>query len=245
MSDAVLTNTATIDLARQAIEDIALPGTVGEHVGYDEVEQRVGTHYFASLLPGYHQWRWAATVARVPRAKKATVSETNLLPGAGALLSPDWVPYADRLAPGDLGPGDILPYVADDPYLEAGFEATGDEEVDQMAQWELGLGRIRVLSGEGREAAATRWNEGERGPRDAAKAPEACSSCGFFLPLPGVLRRSFGVCANGWSPADGTVVALDYGCGAHSEVDLPTPTPDRVPPPILDDNWLDVSPAST
>lgn len=240
MADTVLTNPATLALAREVLDTVALPGTVGEHQGYEEVGDRVGTHFFASTSTGYVGWRWAVAVTRIPRAKKATVSETNLVPGDGALLSPDWLPYADRLAPGDLGPGDILPFVADDPYLEAGFEATGEEEVDQTAQWELGLGRVRVLSGEGREAAATRWIEGERGPRDASKAPEPCSSCGFFMPLPGILRQTFGVCANGWSPADGTVVALDYGCGAHSEVDVPTPTPEYVPPPILDDDQLDI-----
>ena len=32
--------------------------------------------------------------------KKVTVCEANLVPGEGALLSPDWLPYAERLAPG-------------------------------------------------------------------------------------------------------------------------------------------------
>ena len=89
------------------------------------------------------------SVARVPRAKVATVCETNLLPGPEAVLAPEWLPYADRLAPGDLGAGDVLPRRLDDPNLEAGFEATGDEDVDQMAFFELGLGRPRVLALEG------------------------------------------------------------------------------------------------
>jgi hypothetical protein len=33
----------------------------------------------------------------------------------------------------------------------------------------------------------------------------------------GSLGAVFGVCANGQSPEDGTVVSLDHGCGAHSE----------------------------
>ena len=72
-----------------------------------------------------------------------------------------------------------------------------------MALWELGLGRKRVLSAEGREAAAQRWYEGECGPHAevAAKAPAPCSSCGFFLPMAGALRSFFGVCANEWSPS--------------------------------------------
>ena len=39
-----------------------------------------------------------------------------------------------------------------------------------MAFFELGLGRPRVLSRQGREAAATRWYEGEHGPRAAVAA---------------------------------------------------------------------------
>ena len=60
-------------------------------------------------------------------------------------------------------------------------------------------------------------------------------SCGFFVPMSGALRSVFGVCANEWSPADGTVVALDFGCGAHSEVDVERRAPEPVDPPVLDE----------
>lgn len=222
-SDAVLA--AAVELARGAAEEIAEAGTVGEHLGMTMDEERLGTHYFACTAKAYPGWRWAVTVARVPRGKVATICETNLVPGDGALLAPAWVPYADRLAPGDLGAGDVLPYKEDDPLLEPGFEATGDEDVDEMAEFELGLGRPRVLSAEGREAAAQRWYDGDNGPRSevAEKAPAPCSTCGYFLPMAGALRSFFGVCANAWSPSDGRVVSLDHGCGAHSEVDAPAP----------------------
>lgn len=240
-SDATLA--AAVDLARSAAEAIAERGTVGDHAGFDLVEERVGTHYFACTSRAYPGWWWAVIVARAPRSKTATVSETNLVPGPGALLSPEWLPYADRLAPGDLGPGDVLPYRADDPHLEPGFEATGDEDVDQMAYFELGLGRPRVLSPEGREAAAQRWYDGDHGPtaEEALKSPSPCSSCGYFVPMAGVLRTTFGVCANEWSASDGRVVSLDHGCGAHSELDVVPPEPEHVPPPILDDLVYDLS----
>ncbi len=131
----------------------------------------------------------------MPRGKVATVCETNLVPGDGALLSPEWLPYADRIAPGDLGAGDVLPYKEDDPLLEAGFEATGDEEVDELATYELGLGRKRVLSAEGREAAAQRWYEGENGPHRRGRregvlrpAPPAGTSSRWRVPS-GFFRR--------------------------------------------------------
>ena len=235
-TDAVLT--AAVDFAREAALAIAEGDTVGEHLSAELEDDRLVTHSFACTASAYPGWRWAVTLARSPRARKATVSEVHLLPGAGALLSPGWLPYAERLAPGDIGPSDRTPYVDADPHLEAGFEATGEEDVDQMAQWELGLGRKRVLSAEGRDAAATRWYEGEHGPdsETARKALQPCSTCGYFLPMAGALRSTFGVCSNEWSPADGSVVSLTFGCGAHSEVDVEKREPDRVEPPVLDDD---------
>lgn len=231
-----------VDLAREAAEEIAEAGTVGDHLGMVMDGERIGTHRFVCTARAYRGWTWAVTLARVPRSKHVTVCETNLLPGDDALLSPEWVPYAQRLAPGDLGAGDVLPYQEDDPRLEAGFEATGDEDVDQTALWELGLGRSRVLSAQGREEAAQRWYDGGHGPTAevAAKAPAACTTCGYFVPMAGALRAVFGVCANEWSPSDGTVVSLDHGCGAHSETDVAAGRPIPVPPPLVDDHAVDV-----
>lgn len=240
--DAVLAS--AVDLARAALEEIAEPGTVGPHLGMEMLEERLAMHWFECTSAGYRGWRWGASMARVPRGKVATVCETNLLPGAGAVLSPEWLPYAERLAPGDLGAGDVLPYKPDDPNLEAGFEATGDEDVDQMAFWELGLGRPRVLSAEGREVAATRWYEGEHGPNAdvAAKATDHCTTCGYFVPMAGALRAVFGVCANEWSPSDGKVVSYDHGCGAHSETDVEQAEP-ALGTPIVDEFAVDIEPA--
>ncbi len=233
---------AATDLAREAAESIAEPGAVGEHLGAEMDGERLATHYFACAAAAYPGWRWAVTVARVSRSKKVTVCETNLMPGEGALLAPEWLPYADRIAPGDMGVGDVLPFIDEDPRLEPGFEATGEEDVDQVALWELGLGRPRVLSAEGRAEAAERWHEGDNGPSSpvAQQAPAPCSTCGFFVPMAGALRSFFGVCANAWSPSDGRVVSLDHGCGAHSEAEM---LPSEGPPAgrtVLDELTLDV-----
>ena len=163
------------------------------------------------------------TLSRVPRSKAVTVSEVNLLPGEGALLSPQWLPWADRLAPGDLSAGRRAAQAGRRPVPGAGLR--GDRATrtsTQLALWELGLGRPRVLSLLGREDAAQRWYEGSHGPRDphAEQAPAKCTTCGYFVPMAGALRQVFGVCANEWSPSDGSVVSLDHGCGAHSEVDV-------------------------
>lgn len=230
--DAVLA--AAVGDARAAAVEIAEPGTVGDHLGVRMEGDRLATHLFACTAPAYRGWTWAVTVARVPRSKHVTICETHLVPGEGALLAPDWVPYAQRLAPGDIGAGDVMPYIEDDQNLEPGFEATGAEDVDQMALFELGLGRPRVLSAEGRERAAQRWYDGTHGPRSAVaeKAHERCTSCGYYVPMAGALRALFGVCANAWSPSDGQVVSLDHGCGAHSESDVspapPVPVGERL-----------------
>ena len=247
MSAAVKADPALIggvQLALDALAESAEPGSVGDHLGATMVAERLALHSFACTASAYPGWVWTVSLARAPRSKTVTVCETALLPGADALQAPAWLPYADRLAPGDVGPGDVTPYVEDDPLLVAGFEATGDEDVDATALWELGLGRARVLSSQGRAEAAQRWYDGDHGPGAAVavKAPAPCASCGFFVPIAGALRSVFGLCANEWSPSDGTVVSIDHGCGAHSEVDAARPEPEVVSPPIVDDFLLDTTP---
>jgi hypothetical protein len=217
VKDTVLSG--AVDLAREAAEELAEPGHVGEHVGAEPDGERLVTHYFACLNPAYRGWRWAVTLSRVPRGKTATVAEAVLLPGADALLAPEWVPWSERLQPGDLGVGDLLPTREDDERLVPGYTATG-EDADELALWELGLGRARVLSPIGRDDAVDRWYSGEHGPHApiAEAAPARCASCGFLTLMAGSLRRLFGVCTNEYSPSDGRVVSFDHGCGAHSEV---------------------------
>lgn len=231
-----------VEVARLAAIEIAEPGTVGDHQGSVVEAERLVTHFFSCTAPAYPGWRWAITLARPPRARRATVSEAHLVPGDSALVSPEWLPYVERLAPGDIGAGDRTPFQVEDPLLEAGFEATGDEDVDQVGFVELGLGRPRVLSAEGRDRAARRWYDGARGPTAevARQAPAPCSSCGFFVPMAGALRSVFGVCANEWSPSDGGVVSLDHGCGAHSEVDVEQRAAEPAEQPVLDDLAYDV-----
>ncbi|OKI10036.1 hypothetical protein A6A06_05340 [Streptomyces sp. CB02923] len=112
-----------VDLARAAAEEAAAPGTVGEHVDAVVDGDRVVTHLFECKEAGYRGWRWAVTVARASRAKHVTLDESVLLPGPDALLAPEWVPWSERLRPGDMGPGDLLPTEAEDIRLEPGHEA--------------------------------------------------------------------------------------------------------------------------
>lgn len=253
---------AATDLARSAAEEVARPGQVGEHLEVRADADRVVTHLFRCADPAYRGWHWAVTVARASRARMVTVDEVVLLPGPEALLAPDWVPWRDRVRPGDVGVGDLLPAPPDDERLVPAAALEGDDGLldwDDGAPWRswaawdtwvtgeaewsaedgvlpeppdegaavvargaadaTAIGASRVLSAIGRDEAALRWYTSEHGPRSplAHAAPGPCMSCGFLARLGGSLGRIFGVCANEYAPDDGRVVALDHGCGAHSE----------------------------
>lgn len=220
---------AAVDLARAGAEDIGGERAVGAHLDVVAEGDRVATHLFASALPGYRDWQWAVTVVRASRSREVTVSETVLIPTGEALVPPEWVPWSERLEPGDVGVGDLLPAHAADPRLEPGYAPVAgpgtpvDDDADAdpvgVVAYELGLGRERVLSPYGRDDAATRWYDGFAGPTApvAQAAPGRCATCAFVVGLGGPLRSMFGVCANAWSPSDGRVVSYDHGCGAHSE----------------------------
>jgi hypothetical protein len=213
-----------VELARLAAVDMA-GEAVGEHLGVSAEEPFVVTHRFATSLVGYQGWHWAVTLVRAPESEQVTVDEVVLLPGESALLAPAWVPWSERMRPGDLSPGDLVPTAPDDPRLAPAYALSDDPAVEDVA-FELGLGRVRVLSREGRLDAAERWYLGEGGPDTpmARQAPANCGTCGFFLPLAGSLRAGFGACGNDISDADGHVVSVEHGCGAHSEAIVEAPS---------------------
>jgi hypothetical protein len=252
------------DLARAAAEELAAPGEVGEHVGVVADEERVVTHLFASTDLAYRGWRWAVTVSRASRAKVVTVSEVVLLPGPDSLLAPEWLPWSERVRPGDLGVGDLMPASNDDERLVPVSLLEGDDGVldwDDATSWEegsplastLGLtaepeedkraghSRVRVMSAIGRDLTAERWYNSEHGPGTplARAAPGPCVTCGFLTPMSGPLGRVFGVCANEYAPDDGRVVSLDHGCGAHSEAVTAKAGPGTIAP-VIDEVGYDL-----
>ncbi|MFF4371416.1 DUF3027 domain-containing protein [Streptomyces sp. NPDC001594] len=200
-----------VELAREAAEEAAYPGVVGEHVSVVAEGDRVVTHFFECKEAGYRGWRWAVTVTRASRAKNVTLDETVLLPGDDALLAPEWVPWSERLRPGDMGPGDLLPTEADDLRLEPGY--TGEDvpppnslvspEMAELVEAEdadvtdravvpargsitavaeeLGMRRARVLSRYGLHTAADRWDEAFGSKTPMAQAAPASCVSCGFL----------------------------------------------------------------
>ena len=234
---------ALVELARAAAREEAGGEPIGAHAGVLAEDETSVTHLFEAERPGYDGWRWAVTIATAGGDEPVTVSEVVLLPGPDALIAPQWVPWDKRVRAGDLGVGDLMPTEAGDPRLAPGYLACDDLAVEEVAT-EIGLGRVRVLSRFGRLESARRWDAGDFGPRSdmARSAPARCGTCGFYQRIAGSLGAAFGVCANEIAPADGHVVHVEYGCGAHSEVHVDTSAQVAVAELIYDDAELDVQP---
>lgn len=208
-ADPILFSAQAKDMARAAVEEVG-DDEVGEFLGIATQDEGVGVYRFGSRVPGYRGWEWVVVLVTVPGSGVLTINEVSLQAGEQASLAPEWVPYEDRVQPGDLGPGDTLPPRRDDERLIA------------WAQLQDGDGFLRnpragnTLSHVGLKQAQRRWREGDYGPMSefAKKAELQCETCAFYLPVDDVDNR-IGICANEYS-ADGRVVQEDYGCGAHS-----------------------------
>ncbi len=230
--DAVAT--AAVELAAAAAHDYAGRFGVGDHIGSQVDGERQITHFFACPHPAYEGWRWAVSLVRASRARAATVNEVSLLPGPDAPLPPEWKPWAERIQAGDVTSGMTLPTPENDPRLEPGF-AGEPEDGEAHVISELGLGRSRVLSAVGRDAAADRWFASAAGPNNqiSEAAPGQCGDCGYFVRVMGGLGAAFGVCANAFSARDAAVVHVGHGCGAHSDV-LEDERGIELPEPVFD-----------
>lgn len=112
------------DLALAALREITPEATIGPPAGYALEADGVVSLRFENRLGGYPGWFWTVSIARV-EGEEPTVLEVELLPGGGALLAPDWVPWAVRLAD----------YQA--AQLALAEAAAGDEDADDVADDEL------------------------------------------------------------------------------------------------------------
>lgn len=111
---------AAVPLARGALAEITPESTIGEPLGYEVEESGAVSLFFECRVPGYPGWHWTVTVGRAGDDAQPTVLEAELMPGDGALLAPDWVPWSERLAD----------YQAAQE-AQAGLGAEGDEDDDE------------------------------------------------------------------------------------------------------------------
>ena len=210
-----------MDQARPAIVEYS-----GEHRSVNtsasaSTTSHAATHRFLAKLPGYLGWQWAVVVA-APPAPTTRRSARSCWCRARRRCWPRWVPWEERVQPGDLGPGDLLAPAS--TTTRGWFPATRRPATrpSTTSRSSSGFGRRQVLSELGRADAAQRWHDGDYGPQSAMarSVRRVCRDCAFYVPLAGSLGTMFGVCANEMS-ADGHVVDAEYGCGAHSDTPAP------------------------
>jgi len=122
-------SSTAVDVARAALLEITPESDIGALVSEQTDGDGVTTIRFASAMLGYPDWFWTVSVAQLiaedGHLENPTVLEAELLPGEGALVAPDWVPWADRLedykaAQAAIAAGE----------LAAGGDATDDDSDD-------------------------------------------------------------------------------------------------------------------
>ncbi len=120
------------DLALHALREITPASSIGPAAGYLVEDDGTVSLRFENRLAGYPGWFWIVTVARVD-GDEPTVLEAELLPGDGALLAPEWVPWAERLAEyrahqAELAEQSAAASAAGDAGSDAGDGAEEDDE---------------------------------------------------------------------------------------------------------------------
>lgn len=127
---------AAVDQARAALLEITPASTIGAVVGHTTHDEHVLSLHFASLMPGYPDWHWTATLSRIDGESEPNVLETELLPGEGAVLAPEWTPWSDRLEDYKLAQEHAAALADDD---DEDFDDEGDADSDDEDDDELDL----------------------------------------------------------------------------------------------------------
>lgn len=119
---------AAVDVARAAIEGIAPAEQIGRHLAAKSEGDRLVTHLFESKLPGYGGWQWYAVLTRNSRSKEVTVDELGLLPSEDSILAPEWIPWAERVRPGDEQGDEELQAAAGAAPRDGAIDAAASED---------------------------------------------------------------------------------------------------------------------
>ena len=88
---------SAFEVAYAALLEITPVESIGDPAGEVVESEGVVSVLFDCALPGYPGWKWTVSVATVEGSAPSAL-EVELMPSEGALLSPDWVPWSDRLA---------------------------------------------------------------------------------------------------------------------------------------------------
>lgn len=121
------------ELALAALHEITSPSTVGPAAGHVVEDSGAVSLRFENRLPGYPGWYWTVTVAQVDD-DEPTVLEAELMPGDSALLAPEWVPWAERLAEYRAHQAELAEQAAaeeDAPVSDADADSGDDDSDDE------------------------------------------------------------------------------------------------------------------
>ncbi|KAB5605898.1 DUF3027 domain-containing protein [Bifidobacterium jacchi] len=119
-----------------AVESADEPGQVGEFAQAIELGNGVTDFRFDCLAQGYEGWQWSVTLYHDVEVGRWTVNESSLLPTDKALRPPAWIPWKDRLEPGDLAVTDSIGTDPDDPRIEDGVSPESAEAALHKAESE-------------------------------------------------------------------------------------------------------------
>lgn len=112
------------DVALHALLEITDEASIGLVHHLRGEEERLTTHLFECMLPGYRGWFWFATLARTPRSQHCTVCEIGLLPGDDSLLAPQWIPWSERDQEAELE------HESDEEFTETVLASDDEDELD-------------------------------------------------------------------------------------------------------------------
>ena len=210
---------------------------IGDHLEVVADADLIATHLFACTKPGYVGWRWAVNVTRVADSDVVTVNETVLL-GTGPSLSPSGSHGTSELPPVTLESEMCCrPHLTTFGYfpdIPASIRRHRDDDLRPVL-WELGLGRVRVLSVEGRGKPPNVGRMATTVPNSpiAKAATDQCSTCGFLVVMNSPLGRAFRTVREQFSPSMARFVTRS-GAAPHGEAE-PEPPPVSVVELVIDD----------
>ena len=129
-----------VEVAHSALLEITPEATIGAPSGQTE-EGGATAVTFQANMAGYPGWHWTVAIATLDDAEPS-VLEVELMPGNGALLAPDWVPWSERLADYEAAQEALSADENDDEIegseLESDDESDDDESDDDDDDDDLG-----------------------------------------------------------------------------------------------------------
>ena len=193
--------------------------------------------------PGYRRLALVGHRRPRPRGRRPSPSTRSCCcPATRRSWRPPWVPYRERIQPGDLSPGRPAarrgrrpaPGARRTPSATTRSTPTTRRRSAQVAD-DLGLGRVRTLSPEGRDLAAQRWYDGDGGPESPLAQSRPGRLHDLWLPGPArrPARRSCSACAPtatptttaGWSRSTTAAAPTPRSSWPRSTSRSPLPDP--------------------